>query len=200
MGRIIAGSAKGAKLATPAHANTRPTTDRVREAVFSSLVTWAGSIDAPPAQQLAGIAFLDLFAGSGAVGLEAASRGAGPVVLVEKDASTAALISGNVKTTRLNAQVVTSSAASFLARPPLQCFDVVFLDPPYDYATIDVEALLDQLIAGEWLADDPLVIIERSKRETAPTLPDALSDHWSKTYGETIVFYLRTPEREVPHD
>ena len=67
-------------------------------------------------------------------------------------------------------------------------------------AALDAGRRVPCLGRGEWLADDPLVIIERSKRETAPTLPDALSDHWSKTYGETIVFYLRTPEREVPHD
>ena len=105
MSRIIAGSAKGRRIDTPKGSRTRPTTDRTREALFSALASWFGTADEAPERQLDGVAVLDLFAGSGAVGLEAASRGAGPVVLVESDGSTARLIAANARDLRLRADV-----------------------------------------------------------------------------------------------
>ena len=95
MSRVIAGSAGGRRITMPSGRNTRPTTDRVREAVFSAVAAWAGTADRPPEEALAGLAFCDLYAGSGAVGLEAASRGADPVLLVEQDRGTAQLIRRN---------------------------------------------------------------------------------------------------------
>ncbi|MFZ0530391.1 MAG: RsmD family RNA methyltransferase, partial [Propionicimonas sp.] len=95
MTRIIAGEKKGHRLRTPAHSATRPTTDRVREAAFSLIADWAGTAGEPGARMLAGLSFLDLFAGSGAVALEAASRGARPVLAVESDPATARLARGN---------------------------------------------------------------------------------------------------------
>lgn len=194
MSRIIAGAAKGARLSTPAHSRTRPTTDRVREALFSSLVTWAGTTDQPADRQLAGLGILDLFAGTGAVGLEAASRGAAPVVLVEKDAATAKLAAGNARTTGLQAKVVTASVASFLAGPPPASFDIVFADPPYEHPNHAITELLESLLAGGWLAPDALVVLERATRDAAPGLPALLCDTWTRRYGETSIFYLRAPE------
>ena len=124
MTRIIGGSAGGRRLTTPRGQHTRPTSDRVREALFSAIEAWCGS--------LSGLRFLDLYAGSGAVGLEARSRGAGVVTLVEQDRRTAALISGNVKTLGFGqVEVLAASVAGTLARTPVAPYDVVFLDPPY---------------------------------------------------------------------
>ena len=124
MTRIIGGSAGGRRLSTPRGQNTRPTSDRVREALFSAIEAWCGS--------LAGLRFLDLYAGSGAVGLEARSRGAGVVTMVEQDRRTAALISENVKALGFShCEVVNASVAATLLREPVAPYDVVFLDPPF---------------------------------------------------------------------
>ena len=130
--RIIAGSRGGRRLTTPPGARTRPTTDRVREALFSAVAAWAGTADAPADEALAGLAFADLFAGSGAVGLEAASRGAGPVLLVEADKRTAAVTTRNVRDLGLAALVRTGRVETVVAAPAEQAYDVVFLDPPYE--------------------------------------------------------------------
>src|SRR5215204_2384600 len=110
MTRIIGGSARGRRLATPRGTSTRPSSDRVREALFSAIESWCGSLQ--------GLRFLDLYAGSGAVGLEAWSRGAGVVTLVEQDRRTAALISGNARTLGFaRADVVAAPVAGTLRRP-----------------------------------------------------------------------------------
>jgi 16S rRNA (guanine966-N2)-methyltransferase len=93
--RIIAGSRRGQRIAMPSGERTRPTTDRVREALFSAIAAWLGTSAEPAERSLAGLAFCDLYAGSGAVGLEAASRGASPVLLVERDPRTAQVARGN---------------------------------------------------------------------------------------------------------
>src|SRR5215218_7676192 len=111
MTRIISGAAGGRRLATPSGPATRPTTDRVREALFSSIESWCGSLQ--------GLRFLDLFAGSGAVGLEAWSRGAGVVTLVESDRRTARLIADNARTLGFaKADVVSGKVSHVLATPP----------------------------------------------------------------------------------
>ncbi len=157
MTRIIGGSAGGRRLTTPRGQHTRPTSDRVREALFSAIEAWCGS--------LSGLRFLDLYAGSGAVGLEARSRGAGVVTLVEHDRRTAALISGNVKTLGFGqVEVLAASVASTLARTPVAPYDVVFLDPPYPLANADVEAALQSLVDHDWLSPGALVVVERSVR------------------------------------
>src|SRR5215216_3738843 len=132
MTRIIGGSAGGRRITAPSGQQTRPTTDRVREALFSSVEAWCGS--------LSGLRFLDLYAGSGAVGLEAWSRGAGVVTLVEQDRRTASLISANAR--RLGfakAHVVVASVAVALQRTPSAPYDVVFLDPPYPTPADEVD-------------------------------------------------------------
>lgn len=187
MSRIIAGSAKGRRLATPKGANTRPTTDRTREALFSALVSWFDTTDAESGAQLAGVAVLDLYAGSGAVGLEAASRGAGPVVLVEADRPTARLIESNGRDLGLRVDVRAAKAEA-VASGAGRAFDLVFLDPPYGVPTETVEALLASL-AEAAVAPRGLVVVERSARDRAPEWPEAFTDTWEKNYGETTLYY-----------
>lgn len=187
MSRIIAGSRRGHRLATPTHDATRPTSDKVREASFSVIGDWAGTIGEAPETMLDRFSFLDLYAGSGAVGLEAASRGAGPVVCVEKDAATASVAARNARQLDLGAVVATASAESFLDRTP-QVFDIVWLDPPYPVANARVEAVLGKLTKG-WLASDGLVVVERSSRGEPFVWPDALPTRWERRYGETTLFF-----------
>ncbi|MHA6511347.1 16S rRNA (guanine(966)-N(2))-methyltransferase RsmD [Tessaracoccus sp. Z1128] len=187
MSRIIAGSAKGHRLATPRGARTRPTTDRTREALFSALASWFGTAEEEASRHLAGLAVLDLFAGSGAVGLEAASRGADPVVLVEHDRPTARLIQGNAKTSRLTVEVRAVKAEAVAAAPG-GSFDLIFLDPPYDLPTDTVESLLATLVETA-LADRGLVVVERSGRDRPPVWPERFTDTWHRRYGETTLHF-----------
>ena len=182
MTRIIAGTAGGRRLKTPSGDHTRPTSDRVREALFSAIDSDIGSIE--------GLRFLDLYAGSGAVGLEARSRGAGVVTLVEKDRRTAGLIQENIATLRFTQmEVVTSPVARLLARSPRAPYDVVFSDPPYHLDTGAVDADLAALCDHGWLADGALVVVERSKRGAPPTWPEGIGSARSKSYGETTLWY-----------
>ncbi|SHI53298.1 16S rRNA (guanine966-N2)-methyltransferase [Tessaracoccus bendigoensis DSM 12906] len=185
--RIISGSAKGRRLATPKGDATRPTTDRTREALFSALVSWFDATGAAPGEQLSGIAVLDLFAGSGAVGLEAASRGADPVVLVEADRPTMKLIEHNARTLGLRAEV-RAVKADVAASSPGRRFDLVFLDPPYDVATDAIEDLLVALSVSA-VAPRGLVVVERSSRDRAPSWPAEFTDTWERRYGETTLYY-----------
>lgn len=186
--RIIAGTCRGQRLSMPPGDRTRPTSDRVREAVFSSLAAWAGSVGGPPELTLAGLSFLDLFAGSGAVGLEAASRGAGPVLLVEADRRTAELASRNARQLSLSASTKTERVERLLLNEANRAWDVVWLDAPYGVNTAELEGLLAALIAQGWLAEGGLVIMERATRSEAPNCP-ALAETWSRRYGETTIYY-----------
>lgn len=184
--RVIAGSARGRRLAVPAGATTRPTTDRVREALFSVIATWAGRGGEPPEFSLSGIAFCDFYAGSGAVGLEAASRGAGPVLLVEADRRIAALAARNAASLELKAEVRSSRVEDLLSRSAPSVFDIVFADPPYDMESEQLSSVLSR-VAGGWLAPEGLVVVERSRRSPAMIWPDTLARTWSRTYGETVL-------------
>ena len=182
MTRIIGGSAGGRRINAPRGSNTRPTSDRVREALFSAVESWCGSLD--------GLRVLDLYAGSGAVGLEARSRGAGVVTLVEHDRKTAALVSDNVKSlgfTRVD--VVAATVATTLMRSPVAPYDLVFLDPPYPLADQDVETDLRALVDNEWLVPGALVVVERSSRSPGPKWPPGLVAEREKRYGETTLWY-----------
>jgi 16S rRNA (guanine966-N2)-methyltransferase len=180
MTRIIGGEAGGRRLQTPDGDATRPTTDRVREALFSSIEAWAGSWD--------GVRFLDLYAGSGAVGLEAASRGASAVTLVESDRRTAALISSNARTVGFPAaDVRAASVRTTLAGAPVAPYDVVFTDPPYPLSEEELAEDLAKLQA--WLAEDALVVVERSRRSPEPSWPPLISGRRAKRYGETTLWY-----------
>lgn len=187
MSRIIAGSAGGTRLATPSGDRTRPTTDRVREALFSTLATWNGSSDVGSDAQLDGIAFCDLFAGSGGVGLEAASRGAGPVVLVEHDQPTARLIRANAAKAHLDVAVETTGVDGFLQRSGAS-WDVIWLDPPYPFTNDQVSHTL-ALALGR-LVLNGLMVLERSARSGEPSFPDG-TEHWSRSYGETVLHYCQ---------
>lgn len=188
MTRIIAGSAKGRRLKTPPGDHTRPTTDRAREALFSAVESWAGSLQ--------GLRFLDLYAGSGAVGLEAFSRGADAVTFVESDRATAALVGTNARDLGFpQADVRALRVVQVLGVAPAEPYDVVFSDPPYPLPEADLADDLRQLAEHGWLADDALVVVERSKRSPEPTWPTGAHDRpgivgeRSKRYGEATLWY-----------
>jgi 16S rRNA (guanine966-N2)-methyltransferase len=178
--RVIAGAARGRRLRVPP-SGTRPTSDRAREALFSSVESTL--------RTLSGRRVLDLYAGSGAVGLEAASRGAAAVTLVEQDRRTAALIRQNAVAVGLGAvEVVQGSVGRHLARPPTSAYDAVFLDPPYGLAVASVVDDLRALCAG-WLADDALVVVERSTRTDAVAWPSGYEPTRTRSYGETALWF-----------
>jgi 16S rRNA (guanine966-N2)-methyltransferase len=187
--RIIAGSRGGRRIAMPPGDRTRPTTDRVREALFSAIAAWAGTAAAPAEQSLAHLAFCDLYAGSGAVGLEAASRGAHPVLLVERDRRTAQFTKDNAKALGLVVDVTISSVEQVLQRPPSVPYDVIFADPPYELDTSAVSAQLQQLVANRWVGPGSLVVVERSRRTPDLTWPEAAAKRWSRAYGETVLHF-----------
>src|SRR5690242_11837881 len=179
MTRIIGGSAGGRRIDTPRGLHTRPTSDRVREALFSAIESWCGS--------LAGLRFLDLYAGSGAVGLEALSRGAGVATFVEQDRRTATLISRNAKTLGFTADVLGQSVHHVLASAPRASYDVVFLDPPYPLPDAEVDADLAALVEHGWLAADALVVVERASKRSTTTWPEGLTLLRERKYGETML-------------
>lgn len=189
MTRIIGGSARGRRLKAPTGERTRPTSDRVREALFSSLDAELGSI--------AGLRFLDLYAGSGAVGLEARSRGADAVTLVEHDRRTTMLIRDNLRTLGFSqVEVVAGAVARVLAGSPSAPYDVVFLDPPYDLSADDVLADLTALRRHGWLSEDAVVVVERSTRSGELTWPVGFVPARSKKYGETTLWYGHASEQD----
>jgi 16S rRNA (guanine966-N2)-methyltransferase len=180
--RIIGGHAGGRRLQTQRGSHTRPTSDRVREALFSSIESWCGS--------LSGLRFLDLYAGSGAVGLEAWSRGAGVVTLVEQDRRASGLIRDNAATVGFRAaHVVTANVALTLRRTPAAPYDLAFLDPPYPHGTDAVEADLRALADHGWLVPGAMVAVERSSRSDAPVFPQGFTQVREKRYGETTLWY-----------
>ncbi|NYI76290.1 16S rRNA (guanine(966)-N(2))-methyltransferase RsmD [Nocardioides panzhihuensis] len=187
MTRIIGGVAGGRRLLSPKGVRTRPTTDRVREALFSAIESNYGS--------LAGLRFLDLYAGTGAVGLEAWSRGAGVVTLVESDRRTAGVIRSNAKDLGFpRANVVAATVASTLVTPPLAPYDMVFLDPPYPLSDDAVAEDVALLVKHGWLVPGALVVVERSARSPEPVWPDGFTDQKPKKYGETTLWYGTAPE------
>jgi 16S rRNA (guanine966-N2)-methyltransferase len=189
MSRIIAGLRKGHRIAMPPGDRTRPTSDRVREALFSAIAAWAGTAAAPPEQSLTGFAFCDLYAGSGAVGLEAASRGADPVLLVERDPRTAQLAKANAQALGLVVDIVTSSVEQALRRQLDSRFTVVFADPPYELDSRTVSEQLEQLLANRWVGPGSLIVVERSRRTPDLAWPEAITKRWSRAYGETILSF-----------
>ncbi|WP_136056600.1 16S rRNA (guanine(966)-N(2))-methyltransferase RsmD [Microbacterium sp. K24] len=182
MTRIIAGRARGARLDVPG-TGTRPTSDRVRESLF-------GALEA--ADALEGARVLDLYAGSGALGLEALSRGAASADLVERGRQAAALIRRNAATVvkaggSSTARVHEAAVHSYLLRAAGP-FDLVFSDPPYD---LDDDAMTADLIAlAPLLAPDALVIVERARRSTPPDFASAGLDLFrEKSYGDTALWW-----------
>ena len=189
--RIIAGAARGARLDVPG-SGTRPTSDRVRESLFGALE----SMDA-----IDGARVLDLYAGSGALGLEAWSRGAERVDLVEMSRSAANIVGRNAAVVAKAmgatpaAKVHQSAVRAFLSRAQGP-FDLVFTDPPYD---LDDAAMTADLVALEpLLSDDAVVVIERGKRATPPDLDASnLSLLREKAYGDTRVWWAERAHNDT---
>jgi 16S rRNA (guanine966-N2)-methyltransferase len=188
MTRIVAGSAGGRRLRTASGSTARPTTERVREAMFSSVHSILGS--------LAGLRVLDLFAGSGALGLEALSRGAHHATFVEASRPAADQIRVNAAELALPAvAVMRTKAEHLMARPPVGGpFDLVLADPPYALPNTALEQLLRQLLNNGWLSRDCLVVLERSSRQDEPRWPAGLRCIRNRSYGQTLLWYVaRTP-------
>ena len=185
MTRIISGAAGGLRLRTPPGTATRPTSDRVREALFSRL---------NHEDVLAGARVLDLYAGSGALGLEAASRGAGHVLLVESDRATAEVIRANAALlaragVSAPLQVRGARVERVLATAAPQPYDVVLADPPYPTPEDTVAQVLAALVTNDWLSEGALVVVERSTRSPQPRWPDGLGQVDSRRYGETTIWF-----------
>jgi 16S rRNA (guanine966-N2)-methyltransferase len=188
MARVIAGEAGGRRLAVPDGRGTRPTSDRAREGLFATIVSLTGSLD--------GARVLDLYAGSGAVGLEALSRGAEHVLLVESGPRAARVIRDNIEAIGLaGAEVVTDRVERVLARGPASAekYDVVFADPPYALAGDEVSAMLQTLSDHGWLAPGALVIVERATRSGPVSWPAGLRPDRARRYGEATFWYARAP-------
>ena len=185
MTRIVAGSAKGRTLAVP-KSGTRPTSERVREALFSRL---------DHMNVLEGATVLDLFAGTGALGLEALSRGAARATLVEKASAAARVASANVRATGLPARVVTADVRAYLGARGGEALtgenDLVFIDPPYDIPEGDMTTVLSAL--APWVGPDSLIVVERSTRAPAPTWPPFLVLEDTRAWGETVAYFAGPP-------
>jgi 16S rRNA (guanine966-N2)-methyltransferase len=205
--RVIAGEAGGRRLAVPDGRDTRPTSDRAREGLFATLSSIVGP--------LTGARVLDLYAGSGAVGLEALSRGAEHVLMVEHGARAARVIRQNIEAIGLpGAAVVADRVERVLARGPEQHgpghhgpghhgpghhgpgehgYDVVFADPPYAMPEAEVTRMLSALAENGWLAPGALVIVERATRSGAPGWPDGFVPDRARRYGEATFWYGHVP-------
>jgi len=181
--RIVAGALKGRPISAPKGADTRPTSDRVREAVFSSLGSLGIVFD--------GASVLDLFCGSGAMGLEALSRGASAATLVDSARSAAAAATSNIEGlgVRGAARLLTRDAFKLVRGPvPGAPFSLLFLDPPYRIDPARVRQLLEDAAASDLLSQGAVVVYELSAREE-PAWPDGFAPIGNKTYGGTRVAY-----------
>lgn len=175
MTRIIAGTHRGRRLRVPTGTGTRPTADRAREGLFSSLQSLL---------DLDGAAVLDLYAGSGALGLEALSRGASRATLVDNAPAALTALRANVEALQLPATVVEADAVRFLAGPP-SAHDLVLADPPYE---LDVEPVLAGL--QPWVAEGGVLVVERRTRGPALAVPDGFVAERDRRYGEATLWYF----------
>ena len=185
MPRIVAGAARGRRLAAPPGRGTRPTADRAREALFSALEAQLGS--------LAGRRVADLYAGSGAVGLEALSRGASAVVLVESDPAAVRSLRANVDAVGLpGAEVVAGRVERVVSRPAgSAAYDLLFADPPYELTDDDLRAVLTAAADNGWLAADALLVVERATRGGEWSWPAGVDALRARRYGEATLWYGR---------
>jgi 16S rRNA (guanine966-N2)-methyltransferase len=177
--RVIAGSVGGRRLVAP-KGSARPTTDRLKEALFSSLGR----------HRTDGATVLDLYAGSGALAIEALSRGAARAVLVDRDHGAEVAICANLRTVGFtdDARFQRSTVAAFLAGSvPEAPFDVVFLDPPYDTPTAEIDAALTSLAARGLVAAGGTVVVERPRHGEPLTLPEGWGIEKERAYGDTLL-------------
>lgn len=194
MTRIIAGYAGSIALGVP-KTGTRPTSDRVREALFSALEA---------RDEVQGLRVADLYAGTGALGLEAASRGASRVTLVELASQAARLCRSNAALVTAKAprgqapivDVVAGSVRSYLQHQPPASLDLVFIDPPYELDADDLAHDLSLLVAA--LDTDGLVVVERRARSGEPDWPDGLTLETKKSYGDTVLWWARRRQPAAP--
>jgi 16S rRNA (guanine966-N2)-methyltransferase len=187
--RVIAGEAGGRRLAVPDGRETRPTSDRAREGLFATVTSIVGP--------LTGTRVLDLYAGSGAVGLEALSRGASRVLLVESGARASAVIRQNIEALGLpGATLIADRVERVLAHEPPEDerYDVAFADPPYAMADTEISRVLSLLADEGWLARDALVIVERATRSGPVRWPDGFVPDRARKYGEATFWYGLAPK------
>ena len=193
--RIIAGVAKGRPISAVASA-TRPTSDRAREALFSTLTSEFGDFD--------GLRVLDLYAGTGAIALEALSRGAAIVHAVEKDEAAAKAISQNYDSIK-SAQfagifhLYTMGAHRFLADKAQYQYHFIYIDPPYDLDDIDIVETLLQLRENNFLHPDALIAVERNSRTKEISWPYGYEELRVKDYGQARIFY-GIPSQDEPEN
>ncbi|MBB5923266.1 16S rRNA (guanine966-N2)-methyltransferase [Actinoalloteichus hoggarensis] len=180
MTRIVAGSMGGRRITVPPR-GTRPTSERVREALFNAVESLV---------DLRGRRVLDLYAGSGALGLEALSRGAAEAVFVESDRRATLVLRRNIDTLRPQGAVVRpGTVASVLDSPADRPFDLVLADPPYDVPTDGLDAVLALLAHHGWTSPGSLVVVERAVRDRPPRWPAPLRALREKRYGDTILYW-----------
>lgn len=184
--RIVGGALRGRALLGPRSQAIRPTSDRLRESVFDIL---AHRFDDP----VAGAAVIDLFAGTGALGLEALSRGAARALFVDDGTEARALLRANVEAHGLGGvtRIFRRDATKLGLAPPGDVFSLAFLDPPYGKGL--AERALHALIDGGWLAKDALVVIEEAADATIE-LPPSLKAEDARRYGDTQFLFARFPK------
>ena len=183
MTRIVAGSAKGRRLVVPGF-GTRPTSERAREALFSTLGSYL---------DITGTRVLDLYAGTGAVGLEALSRGAKHATFVERNRAAAEVLRRNITTTGLGgAELVAASVTAYLsAAPAPEPFEFVFADPPYALSEPALVQVLRTLADPRWTEPGAVVVVERAAGTGAPAWPVGYESIKEKRYGEGMLWYGR---------
>lgn len=178
--RIVAGTVGGRRIDVPPK-GTRPTSEKVREAVFNALESLI---------ELDGARVLDLYGGSGALGLEALSRGAGHVTFVESDKRAAGVLRRNATSLGFrDLRVEQAKAEVLVSAPASEPFDVVLADPPYDLSGEVLQRVLDGLGAGGWTAPGSFVIVERAVRGGEPDWTPPLHEFRVKRYGGTAVHW-----------
>lgn len=180
--RVIAGKAKGQRLKAPP-SGTRPMTDRMKEAVFSTL------------GDLTGLKVLDLYAGSGALGLEALSRGAATARFVENARDAIVKLEQNIEATGATdrAEVAWTDVKQVLRRPSTERMDLIFVDPPYSVPAASVQSDLEALVTEGFLADDGRIVVHRPNKERI-LHPLGLSLVWARDYGQSHVYVFAHAE------
>jgi 16S rRNA (guanine966-N2)-methyltransferase len=182
--RIITGRAKGRRLVGPDTDATRPATDRVREAVFSAIGPWVEEADV-----------VDLYAGSGSFGLEALSRGAASAVFVERGRAALDALRANIDTVGLGGTVIAADVDRFLQAPGERTYHLVFIDPPWDLPTSELDAQLASI--DGILAAGGEVVASRRTGDRAPSVPS----HWSvatdRRYGDARIYrYVKESQED----
>lgn len=192
--RIIAGLAKGRNISAVAE-STRPTSDRAREALFSSLASEFGEFES--------LNILDLYAGTGAIGLEALSRGASTVHSVESNERAAQAILSNyegIKSSQFpgNFHLYSMAVDRFLEGPAPVKYHFIYIDPPYDFSDIEIIENLIAIVDGKFIHPDGLIAVERNSRVKELSWPYGLEQLREKNYGQASIFFgVPTPEMDL---